>query len=82
MATKCANCSEDALYIYAPNPAFPTYYCPTDLPGFLKDQKDAGHLQRLVPEPEIEEVLEPAPKASKKKAAAVEEPVVEEAPAE
>lgn len=83
MAIKCANCAEDALYVYAVNPAFPTYYCPKDLPGFLKDQKAAGHLQRVVEEPVVEEVLEPAPKASKKKAEpVVEEPVVEEAPAE
>lgn len=79
MAIKCANCSEDALYVYAANPAFPTYYCPTDLPGFLKDQKSAGHLERVAPDAVAEE---PAPKASKKKTVAVEVPPVEEAPAE
>lgn len=73
--TKCSNCAEDALYVYAVNPAFPTYYCPTHLPNFLKDQKAAGYLQRVVVEPVVEA---PAPKASKKKA----EPVVEELPVE
>lgn len=81
MAIKCANCSEDALYVYAANPAFPTYYCPTDLPGFLKDQRNAGHLERVTEETVV---VEAAPKASKKKAPVVVEevPVVEEAPAE
>lgn len=77
--TKCANCAEDALYVYAVNPAFPTYYCPAHLPNFLKAQKAAGHLERVVQEP----VVEPTPKVSKKKAEpVVVEPPVEEAPAE
>lgn len=72
----CANCEGEANYEYAPNPAFPTFYCSSHLPGFLKAQKAAGLLKRV----ENEVAAPVAAPSKKKKSPVVEEeaPVVEE----
>jgi len=45
--TKCANCTNDALYIYSLNADVHTYYCATHVPGFLRAQKNAGLLPTI-----------------------------------
>lgn len=40
----CANCENDALYVYEVNRDVVINYCDKDLPGFLKAQRDAGAL--------------------------------------
>lgn len=40
----CANCTNDALYIYSLNEDVKTYFCATHVPGFLQAQKNAGLL--------------------------------------
>lgn len=42
--TTCANCTNDALYIYSLNEDVKTYFCATHVPGFLRAQKNAGLL--------------------------------------
>lgn len=42
--TKCANCDNDALYIYSLNEDVKTLFCATHVPGFLRAQKNAGLL--------------------------------------
>lgn len=42
--TKCANCDNDALYIYSLNEEVSTLFCATHVPGFLRAQKNAGLL--------------------------------------
>ena len=40
----CANCENDALYVYEVNRDVVVNYCDKDLPGFLKERRDAGAL--------------------------------------
>lgn len=70
----CANCVADAIYTYQVNESFGIHYCQAHLPRFLYAQRDAGNLAFKV----VEEVVEEAPKPSKKKTAPVVEEVVEE----
>jgi hypothetical protein len=84
----CANCDKDAMYTYEVTDTFYIDYCEYHLPRFLHTMKNNGMLKTtstfataaaealsaLAP---VEEVVEEAPKSSKKKAA-----VVEEAPTE
>ncbi len=70
MAT-CANCTADAFYEYAPNPAFPTFYCAQHLPGFLIAQRNLGLVKKV-------EAPAPVTKKSKKAEPVVEEALVEE----
>jgi hypothetical protein len=72
---KCANCSENADYVYEVTPSYKVHYCGRHLPKFLSTRAKSGELN-------VPLVVPPAaPTVSKKKAAApvVEEPVVEEA---
>lgn len=41
---KCANCSNDALYVYRITKTESVYYCGKDLPSFLEDRRKAGLL--------------------------------------
>ena len=76
---KCANCSNDARYIYRLTPKNGIGYCDKDLPKFLEERRKAGLLE-LVPETKaaIDTALKnittaiPAP---------TEEPITEETPA-
>jgi len=78
---KCANCSNDALYVYQVTESFGINYCQYHLPRFLHDQRNGGLLAAPVQsEPELP-VVEEAPK-TKKKAVAEETPVVDEVPLE
>lgn len=43
---KCANCDNDALWVYEPNGANDVPYCEKDLPGFLREQARAGLLTK------------------------------------
>jgi len=68
---KCANCSNDALYVYRITKTKSLYYCGKDLPGFLEDRRKAGLLnitQALTDAKEsaIETLSAPKKKASKK----------------
>ena len=42
---KCANCSNDAVYIYRITKDVFTPYCYVDLPSFLNDRRKAGLLE-------------------------------------
>lgn len=78
MATKCSNCSTDALYEYQITAQTSVFYCAKDLPRFLYARRDAGHLKITDALTEnlnaAVEVLSPAPvdepeeEAPKKKA--------------
>jgi hypothetical protein len=41
---KCANCSNDAMYVYRITKSNAVYYCGKDLPSFLEDRRKAGLL--------------------------------------
>ncbi len=41
---KCANCSNDALYVYRITKDKSVHYCGKDLPSFLEDRRKAGLL--------------------------------------
>lgn len=76
---KCANCVNEAPYLYRVTPTFGIPYCSKHVPRFLLSELKAGNLHAP------SEVVEDAPvstksKSSKAKASepVVEEPVVEE----
>lgn len=74
----CANCGADAFYEYAPNPAFPIFYCAQHLPGFLIAQRNLG----LVKKVEAPVVSTSTSKKKKSETPVEETPVVEEPVAE
>jgi hypothetical protein len=68
---KCANCSNDALYVYRITKEKSVHYCDKDLPSFLEDRRKAGLLnitQALIEaKEEVVEILSvPKKKAPKK----------------
>jgi len=79
---KCANCKNDASYIYRITFEKSLYYCKKDLPRFLEERRRAGFLDipkdpkltvtETVEEPILDELTEetekPKKKAAKKKA--------------
>ena len=85
---KCANCSNDAAYIYQPDENSEIAYCVKDVPNFLVPRLKAGHLKKVesfkdavkdaidalpkVEEPVVEEEKVPTTKKSVKKTSAVE----------
>ena len=78
---KCANCNEDALYIYQITLSSQIFYCNTHLPSFLLKAKKAGLLQttdalKTVLEEGLKNIATPMPKP----VVVEEEPVIEEAP--
>jgi hypothetical protein len=80
---KCANCSDDAKYVYPRAKGFELGFCRKHLPGFLKNQAKLG----LLPEAstfdsskKIEKMLKEQPVVEED--IAVEEPTVEETSSE
>jgi len=68
---KCANCSNDALYVYRITKEKSVHYCGKDLPSFLEDRRKAGLLnitQALTDATEsaVEALSVPKKKAPKK----------------
>ena len=43
---KCANCSNQAAYVYEPTAGHVIPYCIADIPSFLKPQLKAGYLKK------------------------------------
>lgn len=41
---KCANCPDDAMYVYRLTKTKSVHYCGKDLPSFLEDRRKAGLL--------------------------------------
>ena len=88
----CANCENDALYVYEVNRDVVVNYCDKDLPGFLKERRNAGALPTTEAYAKLrEEALaaltpidfntheEAAPsKAAPKKSAAKKKPSIED----
>ena len=73
---KCDNCSNDAAYTHAEPGVSPANYCTNCLPAWLHERANAGHFPLLTP------IAEEVAEKPKKKAAAKEEPAVEDTPAE
>jgi hypothetical protein len=71
---KCANCNDDALYVYRITLEKAIYYCKKDLPKFLNERRRAGFLN-IPSEPRAKSVEVPT-------SPVVEEPAVEEQVAE
>jgi hypothetical protein len=72
MAT-CANCSNEAFFVYQVTDSYGIDFCSAHVPNFLRSEKYAASLITL----ELPVIEEPV-KTSKKKST---DPVVEEAPA-
>jgi hypothetical protein len=84
---KCANCDNDALWLYEPDGANDVPYCDKDLPSFLREQARAGLLRKteaydavaaevatiLAPPVELAPVPVKKPRAKKAAPAPVEE---------
>jgi hypothetical protein len=71
---KCANCSNDALYVYRITKTESVYYCGKDLPSFLEDRRKAGLLNITEAFTEAkEEVVETLSVTKKKTAKKTEE---------
>jgi len=68
---KCANCSNDALYVYRITKEKSVHYCGKDLPSFLEDRRKAGLLnitQALTDaKEEVVEILSVSKKKAPKK---------------
>lgn len=82
----CANCTDNAIYVYQITPVSGINYCQYHLPRFLYQQRDAGILPAPV-DPIVEEpvVEEPTTKTKKKAVATdsvVDAPVVVDTPVE
>jgi hypothetical protein len=77
---KCANCDNEALYVYDVPATDTVYFCSVHLPRFLRKQAESGLLPTTdayaVKQAQIAEILAPVEEAP------VEEPVVEEPAAE
>lgn len=71
---KCANCVNEAPYLYRVTPTFGIPYCSKHVPKFLLSELKAGNLH--APREVVEET--PAPTKSKSSKAKASEPVVEE----
>jgi len=77
---KCANCSNDAAYIYQPSESTSIPYCVRCLPSFLIPVMKAGHLTVAASKAKsVKEAMDLLPKASE--ATPEPEPSVEKAPA-
>jgi len=68
---KCANCNNDAQYVYKITNDHTILYCAKDLPKFLDERRKAGLLETVAAEKAPEPTPEPTPtkKPSKKSAA-------------
>jgi hypothetical protein len=72
---KCANCSNDAAWIYEPSEGQEIAYCIQDVPGFLIPRMKAGHLKKVE---SFEALKKDAIDALPKVEPVIEEPIVEE----
>jgi hypothetical protein len=71
---KCANCLNDAMYVYRITKTESVYYCGKDLPSFLEDRRKAGLLNITEAFTEAkEEVVETLSVTKKKTAKKTEE---------
>jgi len=71
---KCANCPNDAMYVYRITKTESVYYCGKDLPSFLEDRRKAGLLNITEAFTEAkEEVVETLSVTKKKTAKKTEE---------
>ncbi len=76
---KCANCSNDAMYVYRITKSKSVYYCGKDLPSFLEDRRKAGLLDLTAAFTEAKESATETLSVPKKKATKkMEQPVVVE----
>lgn len=74
MAT-CANCSNEAFFIYQVTDSYGIDFCSAHVPNFLRSEKYAASLITL----DLPVITEPTPVSQKKKSV---ETVVEETPTE
>lgn len=81
---KCANCSQQALYVYDVPATETLYYCNDCLPSFLRVQAKAGLLPTTdayaAAQAEVADLLAPTPEpvVKKKSAKAAATPVADE----
>ena len=66
---KCANCLNDAMYVYRITKTESVYYCGKDLPSFLEDRRKAGLLNITEALIEAKEAVVEALSVTKKKTA-------------
>jgi hypothetical protein len=66
---KCANCLNDAMYVYRITKTESVYYCGKDLPSFLEDRRKAGLLNITEAFTEAKEEVVEALSVTKKKTA-------------
>ena len=66
---KCANCSNDAMYIYRITKLESIYYCGRDLPRFLEERRKAGLLNITEAFTEAQESVVETLSVTKKKTA-------------
>ena len=64
---KCANCSNDAMYVYRITKLESIYYCGKDLPRFLEERRKAGLLNITEAFTEAKESVVEALSVTKKK---------------
>lgn len=77
---KCANCDNDAAYLYEPSESLTIPYCVRCLPSFLVPVMKAGHLKVAASkEKAVKEAMDSLPQASE--ATPEPEPETEKAPA-
>jgi len=77
---KCANCVNDAMYVYRITKLDSVYYCGKDLPSFLEDRRKAGLLSITAAFTEAKEsVVETLSVSKKKTTKKTEEPAEEPA---
>lgn len=77
---KCANCPNDAAYLYEPSESLTIPYCVRCLPSFLVPVMKAGHLKVAASKDKaVKEAIDLLPQASE--ATPEPEPEVEKAPA-
>lgn len=66
---KCANCPDNAMYVYRITKTESVYYCGKDLPSFLEDRRKAGLLNITEAFTEAKEAVVAALSVTKKKTA-------------
>jgi hypothetical protein len=77
---KCANCSNQAAYVYEPTAGHIIPYCIADIPSFLKPQLKAGYLKKAEGFDDFLTEAIATVTESVKETEPVVEPVIEEEP--
>jgi len=77
---KCANCSNQAAYVYEPTAGHVIPYCIADIPSFLKPQLKAGYLKKAEGFDDFLTEAVNTANESVKEIEPVIEPVIEEEP--